>query len=98
MQIYSPLRCEIALKLPRGGVGQLLLGSNDSRINPHMRAKFGSCQTVVLEERGVQIDRQRDTAALYSRLLMQIFRIMCQHSKLHLSETNDYFLGQVNIL
>ena len=37
---------------PLGGVGKIVLGSNDSQINPHMRAKFGCSQTVV-SKRGV---------------------------------------------
>ena len=32
-------------------------GSNDSQINPHMRAKFDCSQTVVAEKRGVQTHR-----------------------------------------
>ena len=64
------------LKLLWGGVGKICLGSNDSRINPHMRAKFGCSQTVVSKKGGVQTDThthththtQSDTAALYSRL------------------------------
>ena len=48
----------------------MCLGSNDSQINPHMRAKFGRGLTVVLKKRGVQslqtdTHRQRDAAALY---------------------------------
>ena len=54
-----------------GGVGQICLGSNDSRINPYMRAKFGYSQMILSKKWGVQTDRhahtQRDTAALYSR-------------------------------
>ena len=56
-------------------MGQIVLGSNDSRINPHMRAKFGCSQTVVSKQRGggLQTDKhtgthiQRDTAGLYTR-------------------------------
>ena len=35
-----------------GGVGQLFLGSNNSQINPHMRAKFGRGPTVVKKKNG----------------------------------------------
>ena len=34
-----------------GGVGQIVLGSNDSRINPHMRAKFGCSQKVLSKKK-----------------------------------------------
>ena len=53
-------------------MGKICLGSNDSRINPHMRAKFGCSQTVVSKNGGGGTGRhthtQRDTAVLYSRL------------------------------
>ena len=50
------------------GVGQICLGSNDSRINPHMRAKF-VCSQMVVSDRQTDTHTQRDTAALYSRWL-----------------------------
>ena len=62
------------LNSPLGGVGQICLGSNDSQINPHMRAKFGCSQTVMSEKMGgtdTQTDTQRDTAALCSRYVNQ---------------------------
>ena len=40
-----------------------MLGSNDSQINPHMRAKFGCSQTVVSTKKkggGGTTDRQTD--------------------------------------
>ena len=40
----------------RVGVGQILFGSNDSRINPHMRAKFGRSQTPSLRLPGFTRD------------------------------------------
>ena len=53
-----------SLTPPRWG-GSKSLGSNDFRINPHLRAKFGCSQTVV-SKGGGGTDRhtQRDTAAL----------------------------------
>ena len=54
------------------GVSQMVLGSNDSQINPHRCAKFGRGPTVVGGGGYRQIDRhthrQRDAAVLYSRL------------------------------
>ena len=57
--------------LPLGGVGQIFLGEtvSQSRIYPNMCAKFGCGPTVVSKKGGGGTDRQRDTAALYSRLL-----------------------------
>ena len=52
-------------------MGTICLGSNDSRIIQHTRAKFGCSQTVLSKKGGgVQTDThtQRDTPALYSRL------------------------------
>ena len=47
-------------------MGQICLAENESHIYPNMCAKFGF-PTVVSKKRGVQTDRQRETAALYSR-------------------------------
>ncbi len=45
-------------KIPPGnplrGVGQFILGENESQINAHMRAKFGRGPTVVSKKWGVQ--------------------------------------------
>ena len=50
------------------GVGwvKFFLAENESHIYPNMYAKFGCGPTVVSKKGGVQTDRQRDTAALYS--------------------------------
>ena len=51
-----------------GGVGQICLGSNDSRINPYMRAKFGYSQMILSKKWGVQTDRphtHKGTLQLY---------------------------------
>ena len=56
---FDPLKSP----LPGPGVGQICLGSNDARINPHMRAKFSCSQTVVSKKRGVQTNRQTDRHA-----------------------------------
>ena len=40
--------------------GSIFVGSNDSRINPHMRAKFGCSQADMSKKRG-GTDRQTDT-------------------------------------
>ena len=45
---------------PWCGVGQIVLGSNDSRINPHMRAKFG-CSQKVVSKKGGGTDRHTRT-------------------------------------
>ena len=45
---------------PWCGVGQIVLGSNDSRINPHMRAKFG-CNQKVVSKGGGGADRHTRT-------------------------------------
>ena len=37
---------------PWGGVGQFFLGESQSRIYPHMRAKFGRGPTIVSEKKG----------------------------------------------
>ena len=50
-----------------GWGGSICLGESQSRIYPRMCAKFGCGPTVVSKKRGIQTDRQRDTAALYSR-------------------------------
>ena len=39
-------------KPPWRGVGQFILGESQSRIYPHMRAKFGRGPTVVSEKKG----------------------------------------------
>ena len=52
--------------LPLGWVGQFVVGESQSRIYPNMCAKCG-CGPTVVSKRGVQADRQRGTAALYSR-------------------------------
>ena len=52
------------------GGGQMFLGSNDSQINPHMRAKFGlrrSCRKGGGVKAHTHRERQRDAAALYSK-------------------------------
>ena len=48
-------------------MGQICLAENESHIYPNMCAKFGCGPTVVSKGGGVQIDRQRETASLYSR-------------------------------
>ena len=55
---------------PGGGVGQMFLGSINSQINAHMRAKFSRGPTVVSKKRGGadrQIDRHthKGTLQLY---------------------------------
>ena len=55
------------------GVSQMVLGPNDSQINPHRCAKFGRGPTVVGgggtdRQTDRQTHRQRDAAVLYSRL------------------------------
>ena len=56
-------------------------GSNDSQINPHMRAKFDCSQTVVSKKGGYrQTDTQRDAVASYSRY----------HSHLHVLSTSSF--------
>ncbi len=54
---------------PWGGVGKFCLAENESHIYPNMCPKFGCGPTVVSKKEGVQTDRQRDTAALYSRFV-----------------------------
>ena len=54
--------------LPLGCGRSTFLAENEAHIYPNMCAKFGCGPTVVSKKRGVQTDRQRDTAALYSRL------------------------------
>ena len=54
---------------PWCGVGQIVLGSNDSRINPYMRAKFGCSQKVLSKKkRGVQTDTQAHQTCQVSRI------------------------------
>ena len=53
-------------------MGPFFLGESQSRIYPNVCAKFGCGPMVVSKKRGGggtdrQTDRQRDTAALYSR-------------------------------
>ena len=52
--------------LPLGWAGSIFLADNKSHIYPNMCAKFGCGLTVVSKKKG-GTDRQRDTAALYSR-------------------------------
>ena len=49
-----------------GGVGQIVLGSNDSRINPHMRAKFGCSQKVLSKKKRGVTDRHTHTRRVKS--------------------------------
>ena len=49
---------------PWSGVGYIFLAENESHIHPNMCAKFGCGLTVVSNKRGVQTDRQRDTAVV----------------------------------
>ena len=59
---------DVILPLGWGGVGQIFLAENESHVYRNMCAKFGCGPTVVSKKKGeVQTDRQRDTAALYSR-------------------------------
>ena len=44
-------------------MGQICLGSNDSRINPHMHAKFG-CSRTVMSKKGGGTDRETDKGIL----------------------------------
>ena len=49
-------------------MGQFFVGESQSRIYTNMCAKFGCGPTVVSKKKGGgRTDRQRDTAALYSR-------------------------------
>ena len=47
--IFDPLKSP--LRPPCGGVGRFFLDSNDSRIYPHMLAKFG-CDPPVVSKKG----------------------------------------------
>ena len=62
------------------GVGQICLGSNDSRINPHMRAKFCCSQTVVSKKGGYrQTERHTDrhTHTHKGTLQLYIVDVLC---------------------
>ena len=54
-------------------MGQIVLGSNDSRINPDMRAKFGCSQTVVSKQRGGGGYRQTSTHAHTDKGTLQVY-------------------------
>ena len=56
-RIVDPLNPH-PLKPPWGGVGQICLGSNDSRIYPHRRGKFRLQSDGRVERGGVQTDTQ----------------------------------------
>ena len=45
---------------PWGGMGQICLGSNNSQINPHIRAKFGRDR-----KRGTDTHTEKGTLQLY---------------------------------
>ena len=65
-------------------MGQICFGSNDSRINPHMRAKFSCGQTVLSKKSGVQTDRQtdtqRDTALYFASMDINFMKNFCAAS------------------
>ena len=69
---FDPLKSPLG---PPPGVGQIFLGANQSHIYPNMCAKFGRGLTVVSKKgdtdthTDTHTHRQRDAAALYSRLL-----------------------------
>ena len=56
-----------------------VLGSNDSQINPHMRANYGCSQTVVSKKGRIQTDRHtyRGTLQLYIVPLIHLSEYSC---------------------
>ena len=70
--IFSPHKTP--LEPPLGGVGQICLGSYDSQINTHVRAKFGRGSKVVSKNRG-GTDCQADKRTLQLYIVDKIYSV-----------------------